>query len=224
MTARIGAPKTGGRRRGSLDKGERQLVTAEMAGDLLTVYKKLGGVKWLLKFAEDNPAEFLRQGLSRLFPAPAKSDDEPGDTYNQFNFNHQDTFEIGRRVAFALNAGLYAQQELAPVAERVVPGTPEVSPQEACDWRNPCEPPAPQKDTPPRTYEAPDPERARWASELPLTPEERADAALVRETKEASITNYHGSSAEQSGSGLPRQVITRRPSVREIQNRRRELL
>ncbi len=114
MTARIGGPKTGGRRRGSLDKSERQLVTSEMAWDILTVYKRLGGVKWLLKFAEDNPAEFLRQGLSRLFPAAPKDDEPAGGTYNtQINFD-SNPMEAARRVAFALASGVYDNPALAP--------------------------------------------------------------------------------------------------------------
>ena len=117
MTARIGAPKTGGRRRGSLDKGERQLVTAEMAGDIMAVYKKLGGVKWLLKFAEDNPAEFLRQGLSRLFPAPQKDSDSDGDTFNtQINLGRMSEFETARSIAFLLAKAVHSQE--APVTER----------------------------------------------------------------------------------------------------------
>ncbi|MFK0090187.1 hypothetical protein ACIQUS_23190 [Pseudomonas sp. NPDC090755] len=112
MTARIGARKTGGRTKGSLDKGQRQLVTAEMASDLLTVYKKLGGVKWLLKFAQDNPAEFLRQGLSRLFPAPQKDD---ADFVQQNNFNFDsNSVEAARRVAYALAAALHSDPSKVP--------------------------------------------------------------------------------------------------------------
>lgn len=223
MTARIGAPKTGGRVKGrSLDKGQRLLVTSEMAGDLLTVYKRLGGVKWLLRFAEDNPKEFLQLGLSRLFPAAPK-DDEPAGTYNQFNFNSQDTFEAARRVAFALNLGLHAQQELAPVAERELPLEQPVAEVE-------------------ETYDAPghmqhaaeqpveDPDYQRYIKELSLSPEQRRDNAVVRNTKECDITNYCGSSAEQGGSGpVQRQVVTNhRPTiaekVRSQAQRRRDLL
>lgn len=120
MTARIGAPKTGGRVKGSLDKSERQLLTNAMAFDLMTVYTELGGVKWLKKFAQDNPVEFLRQGLSRLFPAPAKSDDDTGggNTYNQIN-NYGDERGAALRVAYALARGVYGDPS---VAEQV-PGT-----------------------------------------------------------------------------------------------------
>lgn len=192
MTARIGAPKTGGRRRGSLDKGERQLVTAEMAGDILAVYKKLGGVKWLLKFAQDNPKEFLQQGLSRLFPAPQK-DDEPGGTYNQFNFNQNDTVEAARRVAFVLASGMHGDPSLAPpvrAVERV--DTPEpMTPQQACDWENPTPPCTPTAEPEP----VDDPARRQWAESLKLT----TDQKLVRDTHVESLSSYAGSGPEQGG-------------------------
>lgn len=207
--------KTGGRVRGTLDKGERAVLSAEMAGDLLAVYKKLGGVKWLLKFAQDNPAEFLKQGLSRLMPAPQK--DDPEVQFNQqINVGSFTAIEAASRVAFALRAGIEAQQDL--VAERVEDPTP----QEACEWRNPTAQPVdamPQWQ--PSAIE--DPDRERWASELPLTPEERADQALTRETRTCTIENYAGSSAEHSGS-VRTPVSTRKPSVRELNRRRRDLL
>jgi hypothetical protein len=43
-------------------------------------------------------------------------------------------------------------------------------------------------------------DRERWVAELPLTPEERADQKLVRETRETTLENYRGGSpAEQGG-------------------------
>ncbi|MDX3742426.1 hypothetical protein [Pseudomonas sp.] len=203
MTARIGSPKTGGRRKGSLDKNARQLITGEMAADLLAVYKKLGGVKWLLKFAEDNPAEFLRQGLSRLFPAPQKDDPDVVNNNTQVNFNHLDTLESARRVAFALNAGIHAQREQAleqePVLIEVTGRTPAPEPEFSPRmWRPPTDAPdMPDPDLQPEPVEALDPDRQRWAAELSLTPEQRRDAAVVRETVERDISNYRGSSGEQ---------------------------
>ncbi|WP_095195875.1 hypothetical protein [Pseudomonas sp. Irchel 3A7] len=189
MTARIGAPKTGGRRKGSLDKGERQLVTAEMAADIMTVYRKLGGVRWLLKFAQDNPAEFLRQGLSRLMPAPQK--DDPDVVNNtQINVGNMSDIQIAARVAFALSKGLHAQK-----AERVLTDetVEPVTPQEACDWRNPI------GEVPPSMTPVDDPQRRQWASELPLSPQEKADQALIRQTRDASLTTYAGSGSEHGG-------------------------
>ncbi|MCP1519364.1 hypothetical protein J2Y74_003674 [Pseudomonas migulae] len=225
------APKTGGRRRGSLDKGERAIVTAEMAGDLLTVYKKLGGVKWLLKFAEDNPGDFLKLGLSRLFPAAAKDDDaEPGSTYNQqFNIGQLSSFEAARRVAFAIATGIDMQQELNPPVIERVPGeiydvprwippsdAPSMTEAEAfgVDQGQPL--PQPTR-TPGFTFDENDPRPYQ----------DQHDAwQLTKNTRECDITNYRGgSSGEQGGSGRGQpQVISRRTSAREIMNRRRDLL
>jgi hypothetical protein len=214
MTARIGAPKTGGRVKGkSLDRGERQLVTNKMAADIMSVYAKLGGVKWLLKFAEDNPVEFLRQGLSKFFPAAPK-DDEVGGTYNQFNFNSQDTLEAARRVAFAMNAGIAAQRELAPVAEQEAYEVPR--------WRAPDDMPGM---LPPEPID--NPAQAEWAASLPLTPEERRNQALVRNTREATIENYAGSPGEQGGSIRSPSSVERDPRAAQRDRmlaRRRKLL
>jgi hypothetical protein len=192
MTARIGAPKTGGRRRGSLDKGERQVVTAEMAGDLLAVYKKLGGVKWLLKFAQDNPKEFLQQGLSRLFPAPQKDDADVVQN-NQINIGNLSETEAAIRVAFALSKAIYPDPSLAPpvrTVERV--DTPEpITPQQACDWRNPTPPCTPPAEPEP----VDDPARRQWAESLKLT----TDQKLVRDTHVESLSSYAGSGPEQGG-------------------------
>lgn len=208
MTARIGG-KTGGRRRGSLDKNERTVVNSELAADLLLVYRKLGGVRWLLKFAEDNPKEFLQMGLSRLFPAAAKSDDEqPGSTYNtQINFE-SNAMEAGRRVAFALAQAAHLQGiDLAPQE------APPMTPQQACR----PEPLAPVEDPDPLLSDL-DRDLQRWASQIGLSPDEK----LVRETRE-SISNYRGGAGEQPSSGYSQpQAVTKRRTVAQI--RRDQLL
>jgi hypothetical protein len=222
MTARIGG-KTGGRRRGSLDKGERQLVTSEMAGDILAVYKKLGGVKWLLKFAQDKPEEFLRQGLSRLFPAAPRDDAEGFTQNNQFNIGDLSTRDAACRVAFLLNSSMHPDPSLvverAPVAERVADEPREpTTPQEALDTWQPT--PAPP------TQPVDDPAKALWIEELPLSPDERRDALLVRDTKEASLETYAGVSSEQGGNAAQRNV-SRKPTAAELcrrMSRRSELL
>lgn len=204
MTTR---PKTGGRRKGSLDREARKVLTDRMAGDLMTVYGRLGGVDWLLEFAKANPAEFIKSGLSRLWPAPQKDEESGGSTYNT-QVNIGDTFEAARRVAFLLNSAMHTdpsvviEQDIAPVVERVE--QPVKS-----NWR-----PAPE----PEPVE--DPERTRWALEIPLTPQERADAALVRETREASITNYAGSSVEQ-GLGPTQRRPAEPRTVNELHQRMR---
>lgn len=220
MTARIGAPKTGGRRRGSLDKGERQLVTAEMASDLLTVYKKLGGVKWLLEFAKNNPSEFIRSGLSRLWPAPQK-DDADFVQNNQFNIE-ANPLEAARRIAFVLALGAHSDNSLAPIditpetVEPVTPRRPDAPPEA---YPNQWTPPT---DMPDLTYEAamtPDLDRAKWAEGLSLTPDEK----LVQNTKTETLSSYPGSLREQGGHAeRSSPASTRKPTVAEI--RRKQLL
>ncbi|WP_448177024.1 hypothetical protein [Pseudomonas putida] len=228
MTARIGAPKTGGRRKGSLDKNARQLITGEMANDLLVVYRKLGGVKWLLEFAKNNPVEFMRQGLSRLLPAAPK-DDFDIQINQQFNSNMSD-FEAAQRIAFALSKAVHGQEGQPPAIEavrvtsaRAAPEPveqPEMSPQAACRWGAPDQPnPSPEP-------EGLDQDRQRWAQEIHLTSEERADNALTRETRECSLETYHGSSAEQFDA--PARPSSRQPSpgerCRALSRRGRDLL
>lgn len=218
MTARIGAPKTGGRRRGSLDKGERQVVTAEMAGDLLAVYKKLGGVKWLLKFAQDNPKEFLQQGLSRLMPAPQK--DEPDVVQNnQFNIGNLSETEAAIRVAFALSKAIYPDPSRVPPIDITPVGT--IEPQE---YVNPNQLWTPPSDAPDMLV---DEERARWATEIPLTAEQRADQALMRQTRTDTLENYAGGPGEQGGSSSAQRQSAEsdpRAAQRERMQRRKQLL
>lgn len=186
MTARIGSPKTGGRVKGSLDKGERAIVTSQMANDLLLVYRKLGGVKWLLKFAQEQPGEFVRQGLSRLFPAPQK-DDPDVLIQQQFNTNLSDR-DAAVRIAFALAKGM---QDIT------------MTPQQACKI----------PELPPLVYPEPteDPDRQQWGESLKLSDEERRDAAIVRETNECkNLEAYHGTAAEQ---GLSRSQRKRRDEL-----------
>ncbi|POA78012.1 hypothetical protein [Pseudomonas sp. DP16D-R1] len=214
--------KTGGRQKGSLDAGQRKLITAGMAGDLLEVYERLGGVTWLLKFAKDNPAEFLRQGLSRLFPAPQKDDEPMGGTLNQkFNFNNISDREAACRIAFVLNSAVYGDPSIsedAPLVERV-PDEPPRRMYQGVPWRAPADAP---------DIFPPDPERERWASELPLTPEQRRDNAAIRETREATIESYAGGTAEQGGSGLVERQSNSKPSgselCRRLSRRGRDLL
>lgn len=229
MTARIGAPKTGGRRRGSLDKGERQLVTAEMASDLLTVYKKLGGVKWLLEFAKNNPSEFIRSGLSRLWPAPQKDVDADFVQNNQFNFE-ANPLEAARRIAFALALGAHSDNTLAPIdlvqdetVEPVTPRRPDAPPEAFPNrWQPPSDAPWVQE---PTDMSSPyDDERARWAESLSMTPEQK----LVRETKEATLSTYRGRAPEQGYDRAQRQSFERDPRAaardRLLARRRRDLL
>lgn len=155
--------RLGGRKKKSLDLQSRKLLTGRMAADLLTVYEKLGGVKWLLQFAKDNPAEFLRQGLSRLFPAPDKHDG-PDAVINQLNITDVSDFEAARRIAFALSKAMH---QSGSTIEYPVP-VPVPAPQ--------TQPPAPEANPvmPPTSEEKRDQAALQQSlDDHPGTPEER---------------------------------------------------
>lgn len=160
MAGRLpGTPKPpgSGRKRGSITREDRKVLTDRMAGDLMYVYAKLGGRQFLLKFAQENPAEFMRQGLSRLFPAFPKPEGDPDvlvQTQNNFN---GDPTEVARRIAFALAAGI-DQQQVVEERQPYVHLAQEPTPQELL--RDP----------------APDPLRQQWAEQVAMTPEERLNA------------------------------------------------
>lgn len=178
-----GLPKVpgSGRKRGSLDKSARLLLTDRMAADILKVYKRLGP-DWLFKVAQDRPDLFINQCLSRLLP-PAIKEDPDFQLNQQFNIGELSDMEAGRRVAFALAKAAHDQgidiSSQAPAAPR-------------------------EPDRPPLIHPEPveDPALTQWASELPLTPAERADQKLIRETKQATIESYAGSPSEQGGGAV----------------------
>lgn len=185
MTGRTpNSPKTpgSGRKRGTINKQQRAELTDRMAKDLLTVYTRLGGVKWLLQFAKDNPAEFLRQGLSRLLPAPQK-DDPDVLIQQQFNGIEGNPVEMARRIAFALSLGLEAQGA-DPVAERQPyshialddPIGPSLCPAE------------------------PDPAREAWAEQVTLSPEERLNNEDIdRHTNRRAFAETSAPVVQQKG-------------------------
>lgn len=222
-----GSPKVAGRTRGVPDKGPRQLASldkdarqrasAVLAGNILSTFERLGGADDMLKWAADNRTVFYTQILSRLMPAHQKGDDEPsGSTFNtQVNVSNMDDRDAALRIAFALAKGMHGNPTLAPVAERVP--EPDISPQEALNKWHPA--PEPEPLLKPEPVE--DLERERWASELPLSAEERADHALIRQTKETRLENYPGTAAEQGGT-VQRSASGRKPTVNEI--RRKQLL
>ncbi|UVJ45078.1 hypothetical protein NVV94_05710 [Pseudomonas sp. LS1212] len=184
-----GQVKSGGRVKGSLDKNQRQLITGEIANDILQTYKKLGGPKFLLKWATENPSEFIRQCLARLMPPMARDGD--GDVVQvNTQVNIDSEFEAARRIAFALSKATYAFKEREPVAT--------MTPQEACNprWQRPDDVPDTMPLIQPEPIDTPD--QARWASELKLSPEQRRDNALIRETETATLESYAGSSSEQA--------------------------
>lgn len=113
MVGRLpGSPKQpgSGRRKGSLDKQQRALITGEIAADILAVFKKLGGRRFLETWARNNETEFVRQCLARLMPAfPKDPNDDAGPLVN---INLGDTTDVARRIAYALAKGV-AEQENA---------------------------------------------------------------------------------------------------------------
>lgn len=203
-----GCVKTGGRVAGgkSLDRGQRQLVSAELAGSIMTTFEGLGGTAAMLAWATDNKTTFYTQILSRLFPAPQK--DEPDIQINQqFNANLSDT-EAARRIAFVLASACHddptvAVRDVTPV---------EVTPQEAfvnpLRWTPPTD--FPDMPEPPSYQPVDDPQRAQWLEELPLTDEQRRDNALIRETL-GSLSDYRGNTAEQGGTVRSPRNVERDP-------------
>lgn len=103
-----GLPKTGGRKKGSLDRQARALITERIAGDILATYQNLGGQEFLLEWAKANQTEFIRQCLTRLMPAPPK--DEP-DTVNNtlINVDTLDDRAVAMRIAFALSNAIHSE-------------------------------------------------------------------------------------------------------------------
>lgn len=207
-----GLPKVpgSGRQKKSLDRQQRQLVSAQLAHSILATFEMLGGTAAMVEWAHGNQTVFYTQILSRLMPAPQKDPDIEINVNP--SANSMSEREAAIRIAFVLNSAVY-QGEPAPVAERVPDA--ETTPQAACDWRAPVQP-APQG--------PPDPDRQRWIDELSLTPQERADNALIRETREVSLESYAGSASEQGGSSIPRPSRVDRPTVAEKLRRRRDLL
>ena len=184
-----------GRKKGSLDRSARLLISEQVAFDILKTYKRLGP-DWLFKIAQDRPDLFINQCLSKILPPAFK--DEPDIQLNQqINIGDLSDRDAAVRVAFALSKAMYGDPAIT-----TEPATIEAEPQEYINsprWR----PPADAPDMPEPVDDAPgmveEPDKQRWIEELPLTPQERRDKALVRNTREATIENYAGSSGEQGG-------------------------
>ena len=113
------------------------------------------------------------------------------------------------RWRWRLAVGAYDNPALAPVD---ITPVETVQPEDAYipnQWTPPTDAPdMPEPANLSESYQLPplDPGRERWANELPLTPQERADRSLVRETQAANISSYPGSGAEQGGHGQRPQV------------------
>jgi hypothetical protein len=108
-----GCAKTGGRVAGkSLDKGERQLVNAQLAADILSVYHRLGGEDFLFRWAKENQTAYVVNVLQKLMPAAPKPDGDPDVVNQQFNISNMTAVEAASRIAFSLRLGIEAQEEL----------------------------------------------------------------------------------------------------------------
>lgn len=92
--------KTGGRKPGS-----KNVVTERVRLDVLAVYRKLGGTKWLLEWAKSNPNEFVKNCLTRLLPPPPRDDPEPSVPSPA---NTLTDLEAAKRIAFALSKVAYS--------------------------------------------------------------------------------------------------------------------
>lgn len=155
-----GSPKPpgSGRRRGTLDKEARQMLSGKMAKAIYDTYLKLGN-DWLLKIAQDRPELFCSVFLQRLLP-PALKDPADDAPLVALNFKGDPT-EAARRVAFLLAKGA---NELGQDAEVIAQRTPYVH----------LDPdPSPQELL---RVDQPDPEHEAWAAQASLTQEERLAA------------------------------------------------
>ncbi|WP_191830886.1 hypothetical protein [Pseudomonas fluorescens] len=208
-----GCAKTGGRVKSSIDRQQRQLVSAELAYSILATFEMLGGTAAMVEWAADNKTVFYTQILSRLMPAPQKDE---ADVVNntQINVSTMNDREAAVRVAFALSKAVYDSEPVADITQREAYPPPR--------WQPPPE-------TPPLIQPEPveDPAKTLWVQELPLTAEQRRDNALVRDTKEATLANYHGAGAEQGLAQEHKAASSKRSAgelARSIARNRRELL
>lgn len=88
-----------GRPRGSGGRqpGAKNVITEKVKGDLLAVYRQLGGRRWLLAYARAHEDEFCRHLMRRL-PPPREDADEPAPV----DTGSPGLMEAARRIAFVL--------------------------------------------------------------------------------------------------------------------------
>ncbi|MCY1423552.1 hypothetical protein D9M71_392660 [compost metagenome] len=193
-----GSVKTGGRKPGSLDKQARTLINDQLANDILSVYEKLGGQKFLLLWARENQTEFIRQCWARLAPAfPKESPDTVQNT--QINIDATSEMEAGRRVAYLLASAAAKMDLPAEPAQRVIEQDP--MPRQL-DPIVEATPQAHDEPEGPASYGHAHASYQEWVNDLRKTDHERAAEAEV-----------HGSSAEQGVGGLRSGVSTQPPTT-----------
>lgn len=142
----MGGFGSGRRSTGGRQPGAKNVITEKVKGDLLAVYRQLGGRRWLLAYARDNPDEFVKH-LMRLLPPP-REDLEPDTTPPA----PDSLFDSARKIAFILALAQHEQEarttdvELVEMAEPP-PQAPEqqdpapLPPLDEAPVVEPCAPP-----------------------------------------------------------------------------------
>lgn len=172
-----------GRKSGGRAPGVKNRVSDAMRRDILSVYKSLGGRRWLLAWARDNSTEYVKQALSRVMPPmprPAQDEAEEAPEFGMSLDNHDQQRALALRIAFIL-----ARHEAS--ADRPV-HIIEAAPVQA---------PEPAPELPPLD-EAPT---------YPI-PADLRGQKVIEETRTETLETYRGGSAERERS--PAQVIDSR--------------
>lgn len=179
-TGQLARQKQGGRQAGSRNKRE---VSEQFLNDLVWCYSKLGGRDWLLEYARTNPADFLRQGLSRLFPTPyTEPPDVPPPAPSNIYLNDPNALRgAALQIAFALRQGVELMEPERTIEHEPVTAAPPPEP----------DPPAP----PPYQPEAAAPIES--FESLQEQAEHAAARQVIANTLDCTISNYPGSSGEQ---------------------------
>ena len=95
-----------------LSRERRVALTEEVAGDILAVYRAMGGPAFLLEWAQKNPDAFVKDCWSRIAPAALK---ESPDVAVQVNTSVGGglggDIEAARRIAFALSRAVATEED-----------------------------------------------------------------------------------------------------------------
>lgn len=177
-----GSQKVSGRKPGSLDKAARQVVTDQMAANILETFDRLGGLDWLLTWAKANESTFVTAVLSRLFPAFPKDPDI--QINQQFNgvLDAGTDLDIARRVAFMLAKAAHELDDASGTELQPYVYTPA----------QPYDVPPEYAGMSPQEAVRADPAKDAWAESLTQTEDER----ICAETQTASLETYRGGAGE----------------------------
>ncbi|WP_232503551.1 hypothetical protein [Pseudogulbenkiania sp. NH8B] len=130
--------------------GSRNKINDKMRADIMSVYRRLGGVAWLLTWAKANETEFVSKVLSHVLPAPPR-DEAPTVTINTgplISADELTDMQAASRIAFAL---AQAAQQLEP--GRVIEGATVPTPKPVKPPAKPAPPPPPPVAAPESTAE-----------------------------------------------------------------------